>query len=163
MLGKLEVSPLSLSEVPVEYISARKINNRIGGDSSCISPSYFNVPLACCLSKELINGQFELKNSDIDMFISFYTDQKPKQASPTQEQKFIFFNEVRAEFATKQKALMSVIKQKMQKGCEATSKVFSHIVGQALDWIDFQLPSQTDLLLEVLDIAIQTPSVPLVS
>jgi hypothetical protein len=78
MLGKLEVSPLSLSEVPVEYISARKINNRIGGDSSCISPSYFNVPLACCLSKELINGQFELKNSDIDMFISFYTDQKPK-------------------------------------------------------------------------------------
>jgi hypothetical protein len=57
MLGNLFLSDMSLNEVPLEFVDFKKMGNRLGGGvSTGLNPSFFNVPLACCFSKELING-----------------------------------------------------------------------------------------------------------
>lgn len=39
-----------------------------------MNPSYYNVPIACLFSQELVNNQmFEIKSQDIEYFTEFYT------------------------------------------------------------------------------------------
>ena len=53
---------------------------------------------------------------------------------------------------------MHLCKQRLAQGCNSTAQVFAHFVGQALDWIDFTIPSLTSLIADVIDIVVQSPS-----
>lgn len=83
MMGSLPIShQWSLQDVPIEFIDLKKMANRLGGQfSTGLNPSFFNVPLACCFSKELINSQFEKNSKDLSLFISLYTSQKPAESA----------------------------------------------------------------------------------
>ena len=48
--------------------------------STGANPSYFNVPDACCFSKEIINLHLDNKGLDLHNLTSLYTDEKPKEA-----------------------------------------------------------------------------------
>ena len=45
--------------------------------SSGANPSYFNVPIACCFSKEIINLHLDNKSLDIHNLTALYTANKP--------------------------------------------------------------------------------------
>lgn len=76
-----------------------------------VNPSYFNVPNACCFSKEIINFNFEYKNMELDYLTSFYSDLKPKDDS--HETKVAHFDQVRKDFSSKQQSLLQICKQRL--------------------------------------------------
>lgn len=75
MLGSFKQQDFTLSEVPPEFIAVRKMSKVPNGQiSSHVTPTYFNVPQICCLSREFINYyNFELAPKDLSKFISYYT------------------------------------------------------------------------------------------
>lgn len=94
IFGHIPQSALSLEEVPLEYIDLKRVNQKsspandfsmnfgsTNSHSSGVNPSYFNVPIACCFSKEIINLHLDNKNLDIAYLTTLYTDQKPMDDS----------------------------------------------------------------------------------
>jgi hypothetical protein len=49
---------------------------------------------------------------------------------------------------------MQALKLRISQGCASSTSLFAYLLGQALDWTDFDNPSQAQLLFDAIDIAV---------
>lgn len=62
-----------------------------------------------------------------------------------------------------QEELMNLCKARIVQGCQSTLNVFTFFLSQALDWVDYEIPSLSKLLVEAIDIANIVPFPQLIS